>query len=189
MKAPKLWLTVASSLPLIIATSAAQASDFSLRVSDDSAHAQVNLSNNAANMDFGAGYMYHDGSRHILNIDLHAKGQTAVGNLPTTAGVGVQFTGFEDDDLDGAAVGLGGFARVNIPTVPGLSFEGALHYAPTILSFSDADEMTRLRIQGNYRIIQNADVFLGYHYLNADLDGGSDVTLDEGVFVGMKLMF
>jgi len=189
MNVSKLLLAVTSIIPLISISTLTQASDATLRLSDDSVHGQVNLSNNASNLDFGAGYMYHEGSRHIINIDLHSKGQTAIGNLPTTVGVGVQLTGYDVDDFEGGAVGLGGFARLNMPEVPGLSFEGALHYAPSILSFSDSEDLTRLRIQANYRLIQTADVFAGYHYLNTDIDGGSDFTLDEGVFVGMKLMF
>ena len=189
MKASKLLLAATSIISLISIPTLSQASDATLRLSNDSVHGQVNSSNSASNTDFGAGYMYHEGSRHIINVDLHAKGQTAVGNLPTTVGIGVQFTGYDTDNVEGGAIGLGGFTRMNVPEVPGLSFEGALHYAPSILSFSDSDNMTRLRIQANYRLIQTADVFAGYHYLNTDIDGSSDVTLDEGLFVGMKLMF
>jgi len=189
MKVSKLLLAASITIPLIAGSTVANANDASLRISNDSVHTQVNLSPNNANIDFGAGYMYHEGSRHIINIDMHAKGQTAIGNLPTTAGIGVQATGFDDKKIDGGALGLGGFARLNIPSVPGLSLEGALHYAPSILSFGDADDLTRVRAQVNYRVIQNADVFLGYHYLNTDLDGGSDVTLDKGIFAGMKLLF
>ncbi|WP_250657328.1 YfaZ family outer membrane protein [Alkalimarinus coralli] len=189
MNVSKLFLAASTALPLIAGSTIALASDVSLRISDDSVHSQVNVTPNGSNIDLGAGYMYHEGSRHIVNLDLHAKGQTAVGNLPTTAGVGIQATGFDDDSVDGGAVGVGGFARLNIPSVPGLSFEGALHYAPSILSFGDADDLTRVRAQANYRVIQNADVFVGYHYLNADLEGHSDVTLDKGLFAGMKLIF
>lgn len=189
MNAIKLLLATSITIPLMAGSTLANASDASLRISNDSVHTQLNLTPNNANVDFGAGYMYHEGSRHIINIDIHAKGQTAIGNLPTTAGIGVQATGFDDKNIDGGAVGLGGFARLNIPSVPGLSFEGALHYAPSILSFGDADDLARVRAQVNYRVIQNADVFLGYHYLNTDLDGGRDVTLDEGIFAGMKILF
>ncbi|UZE95181.1 YfaZ family protein [Alkalimarinus alittae] len=189
MKASKLLLAASIVTPLIAGSTVAHANDVSLRISDDSVHTQVNISPNSSTIDFGAGYMYHEGSRHIINIDMHAKGQTAIGNLPTTVGVGVQATGFDDKQIDGGALGLGGFARLNLPSVPGLSFEGALHYAPSILSFGDADDLTRFKAQVNYRVIQNADVFLGYHFLNTDLEHSNDVTLDEGIFAGMKLLF
>src|SRR5690606_14744410 len=132
-----------------------------------------------------------DLSRHIINADFHAQGRTALGNLPTTAGIGMRGVGWDDDDVDGGAIGLGGFATVNIPTVPGLSFGGSLHYAPSILSFGDSDDMTSVELRSSYRVIRNAEVFAGYRYLNTELDfaGSPDVKLDEGVLAGIKIFF
>ena len=84
---------------------------------------------------------------------------------------------------------LGGFATVNVPNVPGLSFTGGLHYAPSILAFGDSDDLTSLELRGSYRVIRNAEVFAGYRYLNTDFDGRGDLNLDEGVMAGMKIFF
>ena len=82
------------------------------------------------------------------------------------------------------------FATVNIPNVPGLSFTGGLHYAPSILSFGDSDDMTSLELRGSYRVIRNAELFAGYRYLNTDIENSArDVNLDEGVMAGMKIFF
>jgi hypothetical protein len=182
----------ASRIPLILlslASSSALAADVDISLTNDSAKGQVNFFQTNSDIQLGAGYTYHEGSRHIGNIDFHAQGRTALGNLPTTAGLGFRATGWEDDKLDGGAVGLGGFATVNIPDAPGLSFTGGLHYAPSILSFGDSDDMTSLELRANYRVIRNAEVFVGYRYLNTDFEGRGDVDLDEGVLAGMKLFF
>lgn len=74
----------------------------------------------------------------------------------------------------------------------GLSFGGSLHYAPSILSFGDSDDMTSVELRGgSYRVIRNAEVFAGYRYLNTELDfaGSPDVNLDEGVLAGIKIFF
>lgn len=178
-----------SVLALAIAATPALAADFDLSLTDDSAKGQVNFTPTNADIQAGAGYTYHQGSRHIANIDLHAQGRTAVGNLPTTAGIGMRGIGWDDDDLDGGAIGLGGFATMNIPNVPGLSVGGSLHYAPSILSFGDSDDMTSVEARVSYRVIRNAEVFGGYRYLNTDLDDRGDVNLDEGVMAGMKIFF
>ena len=182
----------ASRIPLILlslASSSAFAADADLSLTNDSAKGQVNFFETNSDIQLGAGYTYHEGSRHIGNIDFHAQGRTALGNLPTTAGLGVRALGWEDDKLDGGAVGLGGFATVNIPDAPGLSFTGGLHYAPSILSFGDSDDMTSLELRANYRVIRNAEVFVGYRYLNTNFEGSGDLNLDEGVMAGMKLFF
>ncbi len=182
-----------SRVPLIVLSLAAApvfASDFDLSLTNDSVKGQVNFLDTTADKQFGAGYTYHEGSRHIGNIDFHAQGRTALGNLPTTAGLGLRALAWDDDRLDGGAVGLGGFATVNIPTVPGLSVHGALHYAPSILSFGDSEDMTSLEMRVSYRVIRNAELFGGYRYLNTNLeDIRGDINLDEGVLVGMKLFF
>ena len=50
--------------------------------------------------------------------------------------------------------------------------------------------MTDLEARVSYRVIRNADVYAGYRYVNTDLDDShSDVDLDEGVLVGMKIFF
>ncbi|MBS8240715.1 hypothetical protein DYI22_09350 [Marinobacter lipolyticus] len=184
-------VTRMSVLALSLAAAPALAADLDLSLTNDSVKGQVNFFGVNSDLQLGTGYTYHEGSRHIGNVDFHAQGRTALGNLPTTAGIGMRGFGWEDDDLDGGAVALGGFATVNIPDVPGLSLTGGLHYAPSILSFGDSEDLTSLELRGSYRVIRNAEVFAGYRYLNTDLDSPlrGDVNLDEGVMAGMKIFF
>lgn len=186
-------LTRISALALSLAAAPVFAADLDLSLTDESVKGQVNLQEVLPEgLQMGAGYTYHEGSRHIANFDFHATGRTAVGNLPTTAGLGVRTVGWDDDDgADGGAAGLGGFATMNIPAVPGLSFSGAAYYAPSILSFGDSEDMTNLELRGSYRVIRNAEVFAGYRYLNTDLDnhGSSDLDLDDGLMAGIKILF
>jgi YfaZ precursor len=182
----------ASRIPLILlalTSSSVFAADADISLTNESAKGQINFFQTNSDMQLGAGYTYHEGSRHIGNIDFHAQGRTAVGNLPTTAGLGLRALAWEDDRLDGGAVGLGGFATLNIPEAPGLSFTGALHYAPSILSFGDSDDLASLELRANYRVIRNAELFVGYRYLSTDFERGGDLDLDEGLMAGMKLFF
>jgi len=178
-------------MALTLAAAPAFAGDMDLSLTNNSVKGQVNFLGPNDDVQLGGGYTYHEGSRHIANVDFHAQGRTAVGNLPTTAGVGVRGIGWDDDSLDGGALGIGGFATVNLPRVPGLSFTGGLHYAPSILSFGDSDDMTSLELRGSYRVIRNAEVFAGYRYLNTDLDSSSrgDIDLDDGVMAGIKIYY
>ena len=184
MKASRISLVVIS-----LAATPVFAADADISLTNNSAKGQFNFFEPNSDMQIGAGYTYHEGSRHIGNLDFHAQGRTALGNLPTTAGIGLRSLAWDDDNLDGAALGLGGFATVNIPDVPGLSFTGGLHFAPSILSFGDSDDMTSLELRASYRVIRNAEVFAGYRYLNTDLDGKGDIDLDEGIMAGIKLFF
>ena len=179
---------------LSLVSSAAFAADADISLTNDSAKGQINFFGATSDMQVGAGYTYQESNHridnvHVGNLDFHAQGRTAMGNLPTTAGLGFRAIGWDTDRLDGGAVGLGGFATVNIPDAPGLSFTGGLHYAPSILAFGDSEDMTSLELRANYRVIRNAEIFAGYRYLNTDLENRRDINLDEGVIVGMKLFF
>src|SRR5690554_5846641 len=184
-------ITRISAVALSLAAAPVFASDLDLSLTNDSVKGQVNFFGTQDELQLGAGYTYHEGSRHIGNVDFHAQGRTALGNLPTTAGIGLRGIAWDDDQVDGGAVGLGGFATLSIPDVPGLSFTGALHYAPSILSFGDSDDMTSVELRGSYRVIRNAEVFACYRYLNTDLDApySNDRNLDEGVMAGLKIFF
>jgi hypothetical protein len=180
-------------IPLIaalgIATAPVMAADVDLSLTNESVRGQFNARNTSSELQFGAGYTYHEGSRHILNADFYAQGRTAIGNLPATAGIGLRGIGWDDEPVEGGAIMPGGFATLNIPKVPGLSFTGRLHFAPSILSFGDSDYVTSLELRAGYRIIRNADIFAGYRYLNTDLEDAGDINLDKGVVAGMKLFF
>jgi len=166
------------------------ANELDLRINEHAVNVNYLATNNTTM--FGLGYFYKDSSSsiNILNTDLHAKGQTAIGNLPMTIGIGLQGNFFKKEDFQGSALGLGGSARINIPEAVGLSIETAIHYSPEVLSFGEADEFKRFRLQANYHIIQNADISAGYHYINAGNENtNSNHTFESGLFLGMKLKF
>lgn len=174
-----------------LAPSQALANEFDLRISDDALHVNLTANNEQSALAYGGGFFYKDAddSISLLNVDLHSQGQTALGNLPTTVLIGVQGSYFKEDQLEGAGLGLGGSARVNIPELPGLSVESALHFAPDVLAFDDAKRFSRFRGQLNYRIIQTADLSAGYRHIKAKLTTGEKTTFESGWFLGLRLNF
>lgn len=182
----------AKTLTVLITACAAMpafAGDLDLSLTNHSARAQVNAMDSRAPIDFGAGYTYHTGSRNIFNLDFHAQGRTALGNLPATAGLGVRGIYFNDNGTKGGGVGIGGFTTVNIPQVPGLSVGGSLHYAPNVLSFDAANHIWDFDGRVSYRVIRNGEVYAGYRYLSYEPEHGDNRVLDNGLMAGMKLYF
>lgn len=194
---PRKWLRASLAAALLTGLPiAAQAGDFAISLTDDSVKAQINFADQSDELAFGTGYTYHNGSRHIANLDFHAQGRSAIGNLPATVGVGARSFYFRDSPIEGGAVGLGGYSTINFPDVPGLSINGTLHYAPTILSFGDSDGMTSLELTLGYRVIRNAEFFAGYRYVQTEIDARDrngvnidDVTLEEGFLAGLRILF
>ena len=174
---------------LALASLPAAASNFDVRIGNKTAAANLNLAPKNAKINVDLGYLFHTNNINVGTLGLHAVGQTVLANLPTTAGVGFEVTSFKAGSVNGTGLGLGGFLKVNIPNVPGLSVEGVAHISPNILTFGDASNMKNLRIQANYRLIPNAEVFAGYHYQHADLEHGNSISMDASPFIGMSLRF
>ena len=178
-------------LLLMAAPLAASADDFTLSLTDDSARGYFRFSEASDQLALGAGYTYHEGSRHIGNLDFHAQGRTAINNFPMTVGLGLKNIYFRDSPVEGGAAAPGGYVRANIPEVPGLSFNSELYLSPSILSFGDAENMRHFETSLSYRLIRNAEVLVGYRYVGADLENArdDDFRLEEGLIAGMRILF
>ena len=183
-------LTCIIALTTCFLTTHTDANDLDIRLNNDAVHTNFTLDSSRAKAKFGLGYFYKDDkySTNIVNATLHAKGRTAINNMPTSVSVGFEGNFFKLDNFKGSAAGIGGSARVNIPSVPGLSVESDLHYAPKVLSFGDSNEFRRFRLQSNYRIIENADIAIGYRYINVGSEQSNDnTTIESSIYLGLQL--
>ncbi|MDX1452103.1 MAG: YfaZ family outer membrane protein [Oleiphilaceae bacterium] len=178
-------------LLLALCSSTVTASQFDLRVSDDAIQANLAVSSMSEDLLFGGGYFYKDEEEaiNILDVDLHAQGRTALGNLPSNVNIGMIASYMKEDAFKASAVALGGRINVNIPEAPGLSLETSFHFAPDVLAFGDSDSMTRAHVQANYRLIQSADVSAGYRLLRAGVKEAGHRTFESGLFLGLRLKF
>lgn len=191
IRPPRRVIHQAFLLFLMAAPLSATADDFTLSLTDNSARGYFRFSEANDQLAVGAGYTYHEGSRHIGNLDFHAQGRTAINNFPMTVGLGVKNIYFRDSPVEGGATAPGGYVRANIPEVPGLSFNSALYMSPSILSYGDADNMRHFEASLSYRLIRNAEVLVGYRYVGADLENvrDDDFRLEEGLIGGMRILF
>lgn len=169
------------------------ADNLDLSLTNDSVRGEYSFTDASEELGGALGYTYHDGSRHLATIDLHARGRTAIQNIPMTVGLGVRNMYFDDGDrdIDGGATAPGAFVRMNIPEVPGLSIGGSLYLSPSILSYGDTDGMRHTDASVSYRLIRNSEVFAGYRYVGADLKGSDhdDYRFEEGLIGGMRILF
>lgn len=105
-------------------------------------------------------------------------------------GVGGKLFGYFTDDYDGAAIGVGGFFRYNIPGVKDVSVAGYGYYAPPVTTFGDAEHLwdTDLRLQ--FAVIPTARIYTGYRYSAVKVeDVKKRVKLADGLHFGIKIDF
>jgi hypothetical protein len=153
----------------------------------------------SASIDLNALTYYSDSTSYALDASyLHTDGD----NL-TTLGVSAEST-FQG--IEGLSLGLGiksvfaddfisipffAKAKYTLPlhyNIPTTSFATSLAYAPSILSFSDAESYTEFRAEADMEIITNIHLFAGYRNIDTEYDN-YDETFNNSFYGGMKLSF
>ena len=92
-----------------------------------------------------------------------------------------------DENQDVMALSLGGELRFYFDPQRRFAISGRAFYAPDILSFGSADNLTDLSARAEMQVSERVMAFAGMRWFEFDLiDGGGERTLQEEVFVGMR---
>lgn len=96
----------------------------------------------------------------------------------------------EDENNDVMAISVGVEARFELDRRSGLAIAGHAFYAPDIVTFGSADNLTDLGARVEIRAAPRLLVFGGMRWFEFDLtDGSGERTLQEEVFVGAGWRF
>jgi hypothetical protein len=139
--------------------------------------------------DLGFGGFFNNDDDLMLTGNLLVTG-TPGRNVPIQYGVGAKaFLTDLDSDRDANAIGIGGQIRYMFPTETpiGVSLEG--YYAPSIVSFGDADSLLELTPRLELEVVPGTRAFVGYRLTEFDMDGGPDEELADEINVGIRLSF
>lgn len=100
-----------------------------------------------------------------------------VGNAPTQI----------DATIGGIAIG--GEVLFIPDNLGGLGFGVHYFYVPSIVAFSDADDITEYGVRVEYAITQQASIYVGYQKIESDLENGTELEIDDNAHVGISLRF
>lgn len=96
----------------------------------------------------------------------------------------------EDENSDVMAASLGAEVRFEIDRTSGLAISGQAYYAPDILTFGSANNLTDLSARAEIRLQPRLTVFAGMRWFEFELtEGNGDRTLQEEVFAGAGWRF
>lgn len=161
----------------------------------------LNLNNDAVQIDFstqiteselnlGGGLLHHqdNGDVYYGSVFVADNVNKQAGIL---AGIGGRLYYMDADkgDASGSALGLGGFINWEIPSVTNLSIRSDFYYAPDVLAFDEVKRYSEFSARVQYRVIEQAWVYVGYRKAEMKPDGGSAQTFDEGGHLGVMLWF
>lgn len=105
--------------------------------------------------------------------------------------LGGKFVYTSPNSVDLGAIAFGGDIRFS--PVHRLGIGGSFYYAPEITSFMDCKKYYETNVRVDYQVLPQAFVYANYRSIEMDVEysGGTatDVEVDKGLSIGMKLLF
>jgi hypothetical protein len=141
-----------------------------------------------AEMSFGL--FYSDDKDYMGTFGLKASG-TPAGEQPLTFGLGgkVYIGSIDRPDQNFQALALGAEARYTIPANMPMAIAADIHFAPSVTSFGDADQLVDFGVRFELEVTPGVSGFLGYRQLTLDLDQDSSYEMDDHVHFGVRFSF
>lgn len=175
-------LTVFSASPALADTAL-------IDINNDAFSFEYDVTNLSEQLNFSAGVLHHKDDGQLYSIGANVEGP-AIQNSEFYGSLGLKaYYADLDSGVKGSAIGIGGFLNYSIYEVEGLSVQVDAYYAPSVLSFSDIDNLIDFSAKVLYRVIENGSVYLGYRKANIDIEDAGDDDLDKGFHVGLAISF
>ena len=178
---------------LALCSTGAQAAGLDISLSDETAHLQYLTDSGSlgyGGADIGFGVFFNEADDVVGTANLLVTSNPASGRN-FQFGIGAKAYGGEVDDADETigAIGIGGLVRYIIPaqTPMGVAVEGYL--APSITSFADTEGLSEIMTRFEIEVMPSTRGYVGYRFLEPDLERAGEVELDDQVHVGIRITF
>ena len=178
------------SLLTVSTAAVADAVDINLR--DNSAQLQYFASmgrDTLGKAEMHAGILYVDKRNLLADLGLMVKDEIGMNAPGFSVGVGVKGLTAKAQNNNAAALALGGMVRYAPFPDRRLGLITSLYYSPSIVTFGDTDRYAEFGARAEFEIIPQAVVYLGYRWIKFGLEAKSDVILEEGAHLGVRIIF
>ena len=137
------------------------------------------------------GWLHDSDEGDVAHAGVLVTGSVAPANQKLTGGVGVRlaYLAGEGNDREGYALGVGGALRWSVPRNDRLAVSGEWYWAPDILSGGDSTKYVDGTVRVGYRVLPQAEVYVGARYVGADYDNRPSIRFDTGMHAGFNLRF
>ncbi len=130
-----------------------------------------------------------DDTMYFAGLLVSGENWSKSGTFNISLGGKTFYTSKNSVDLGGLAFG----GDIRFSPVHRLGIGGSFYYAPEITSFMDCKKYTETNVRVDYQVLPQAFVYANYRKIEVDYDTGSvsdtNVELDKGLSIGMKLLF
>ena len=121
-----------------------------------------------------------DAGAQMANINAGLGGRLALLHASASGGGG---------SANGGALALGGMIEARLPAFNRIGAMAYVYAAPGISSFGDVSHYLEYSVDGDYEVLRNASLYLGFRQLHIGVEDAGSVTLDSGWHLGLRLKF
>jgi len=178
---------------LLLATSAAKADTVDLNLNNDSVQLlYISPFTSDAGLDgadLEVGFVYTEANDYLGIVGLGIKGEVGSGSPGLIAGVGIRGYGVGTSRADLGALAIGGLVQYSPPLLSRLGVVAQFYYSPEVLTFMDGKNLQSSELRIEYKVLTQAVVYIGYRNIDANLNGGGSLDVDDGGHLGLRFMF
>ena len=133
-------------------------------------------------------YLNADESVYGLGLSVE-NSPTNYRNLVFNIGLKSVFSDHGGQNFIATPITVGAKARLFLGNIPTTHIGAKFAYAPSPLSFKDADEYKEYRIEADSNVIENINIYAGYRSIDTNYNDGKTTTVDDSVYAGFKFVF
>jgi hypothetical protein len=108
-------------------------------------------------------------------------------NIAFSIGLRAIFTDNGSDSFTAIPIILGAKARMYLGNLPKSNLGVKFAYAPSPLTFQDADSYFEYRVEVDMSIIENINIYVGYRNIDTNY-ANRDVNYNDALYVGFKFV-
>lgn len=182
---------LALSVCAIIVPAAQAGGAVDLSLSNKAFRAGYGATMSQSGVHFDTSWLHHEEEGDMGELGFHVvEARPSSRNVYVGVGVKLHYAHLDKIKKDTGAVGVGGFFRYSLPVNPNVGVAGYMYYAPSVLSFSDTENMINSDLRLQYSVIPSARVYAGYRYVGIRLEGSSKRhKLGNGLHLGLTIDF
>ena len=141
--------------------------------------------------DVGFGVLFTEDDDYQINAGIMVTGNPAGNNKALQFGVGgkLVFVKLDAANEDAGAVAIAAQVRYIIASETPIAFVVGAAFAPSVTSFSGADQYTEFEFAIELEVTPSARAYIGYRNIEYEFDGGGEFELDDGAHFGVKFDF
>jgi len=140
-------------------------------------------------MQLDYGLLHQEDEIYIGSLGLHLVDNAATESAPVQVGLGGRLQLIDTEGPSGGAISVGAWGRYSFPGANRFAIAGNVYFAPDVTSFGDVENFLEYGVRGEYEVLRNGSLYLGYRKIEADFDVVDNADLDKGLHFGMQFTF